>query len=574
MAFIEEQLKGGKKYYYLTQTVRAAGKFKKVRVLLTNTEIGKSELEKLAKSKQKELKKQITDAKKSIVFFSVNVDNSKISQKHLVWERPCRLYLVYIAGDALEMPQIKEFGRGWGMTYCFFRNNMIKVVWGMKQFIKSGICIINNMMDNDYFDRKIKRYDRLTKKLLEAYKKADNIKIEKLSEKQFLGQYKEFCSIFLDWWGFAQVAEPIAYGAEYLLKEKIPEKVFSVITSPSQKSYTMIEEEKLLKIALKVKQNKKALKLFENDAAEIKKQLYERKNEKYFHEIRELLEQHVKDYFWLKNNYFEAKDLEIEYFIEEIKNIIKENIEINNILGKNNIRLDEIRQNKAEIINKLSLEDRYKKLVKLVDFFCIFQDERKAISLKGHHYLALLIKEAARRTGINENLLYSCTTSEITLVLKGRFDINILRKRQQHCTLIITKHDNTLLAGKESQDKEREILGSEQKDEITEFEGMRAQGGKVIGKVIKILDPRDAGRFKQGSILVTTMTSPDFITIMKKAAAIITDEGGITSHASIVAREFGIPCVIATKIATNVLNDGDKVEVNANHGVVKILERL
>jgi pyruvate,water dikinase len=60
---------------------------------------------------------------------------------------------------------------------------------------------------------------------------------------------------------------------------------------------------------------------------------------------------------------------------------------------------------------------------------------------------------------------------------------------------------------------------------------------------------------------------------MKKAAAIVTNEGGITSHAAIVSRELGIPCVIGTKIATEVLHDGDLVEVDANHGKVIVLER-
>ncbi len=65
------------------------------------------------------------------------------------------------------------------------------------------------------------------------------------------------------------------------------------------------------------------------------------------------------------------------------------------------------------------------------------------------------------------------------------------------------------------------------------------------------------------------MTHPEFLVLMKKASAVITDEGGITCHAAIVAREMGKPCVIGTKIATKVLKDGDLVEVNADKGIVK-----
>ena len=71
---------------------------------------------------------------------------------------------------------------------------------------------------------------------------------------------------------------------------------------------------------------------------------------------------------------------------------------------------------------------------------------------------------------------------------------------------------------------------------------------------------------------MTEMTTPEFVPAMLKAAAIITDEGGITCHAAIVAREMKKPCIIGTKIATKVLKDGDLVEVNADNGVVKLVK--
>ena len=67
------------------------------------------------------------------------------------------------------------------------------------------------------------------------------------------------------------------------------------------------------------------------------------------------------------------------------------------------------------------------------------------------------------------------------------------------------------------------------------------------------------------------MTRPEFVPIMKKAAAIVTDEGGITCHAAIISRELGVPCVVGTKIATKVLKDNDFVEIRATHGLVRKL---
>lgn len=108
---------------------------------------------------------------------------------------------------------------------------------------------------------------------------------------------------------------------------------------------------------------------------------------------------------------------------------------------------------------------------------------------------------------------------------------------------------------------------------VEEIKGAPAFHGRIQGQVRKVLSFGDMNKFRNGEILVTEMTNPDYLPIMKIASAIITDEGGITCHAAINAREMNKPCIIGTKIATKVLKDGDVVEVNADTGAVKILKR-
>ncbi len=90
-------------------------------------------------------------------------------------------------------------------------------------------------------------------------------------------------------------------------------------------------------------------------------------------------------------------------------------------------------------------------------------------------------------------------------------------------------------------------------------------------KIINTTD--DIKKMQQGDVLVSYATMPDLMPAIRKAAAIVTDQGGITCHAAIVSRELGIPCIIGTNKATKVLKDGDLIEVNASHGRVKILRR-
>lgn len=87
---------------------------------------------------------------------------------------------------------------------------------------------------------------------------------------------------------------------------------------------------------------------------------------------------------------------------------------------------------------------------------------------------------------------------------------------------------------------------------------------------VRIISSKDQiGVMEEGEILVVAMTTPEFMPAIKKAAAFVTDEGGITCHAAIVARELKKPCVVGTKIATQIFKNGDFVEVDADAGIVR-----
>ena len=108
---------------------------------------------------------------------------------------------------------------------------------------------------------------------------------------------------------------------------------------------------------------------------------------------------------------------------------------------------------------------------------------------------------------------------------------------------------------------------------VQELQGTVACRGKTRGEVRVALTPGDAHALVTGEVLVTPMTNPDYVSAMRRSVAIVTDEGGLLCHAAIMSREFGKPCIIGTKIASRVLKNGDLVEVDAENGVVQILER-
>ena len=118
----------------------------------------------------------------------------------------------------------------------------------------------------------------------------------------------------------------------------------------------------------------------------------------------------------------------------------------------------------------------------------------------------------------------------------------------------------------------------------TEFKGTIANKGRVVAKARVILPELDQQyedfvkkvqrmEFEKGEILVTETTSPDFVPLMKKAGGIIANQGGLNSHAAIMSRELKVPCLVGTYRATDILKTGDVIELDANTGIVRIVEK-
>jgi len=119
--------------------------------------------------------------------------------------------------------------------------------------------------------------------------------------------------------------------------------------------------------------------------------------------------------------------------------------------------------------------------------------------------------------------------------------------------------------------KGKEMKTDERKDTMEKdmlIKGIGVSPGQASGKVKIILNVKDISRFQPGEILVTEMTTPDWVPAMKIASAVVTNRGGKTCHAAIVSRELGVPCIVGTEKATSVLKDNEIVTVDGQKGMV------
>jgi phosphoenolpyruvate synthase/pyruvate phosphate dikinase len=198
---------------------------------------------------------------------------------------------------------------------------------------------------------------------------------------------------------------------------------------------------------------------------------------------------------------------------------------------------------------------------------------------------------------IEDTILYQLPNKKRVRILTMRGSLKILDEYLVHCKeeevgeekgrYLLKRLEDMCRAAKEKGDSKNVCLIEKVlkkynylrrakkflKKKANQFKGMVAYKGKVKGKVKIVSGKGDRiGKVSKGEILVTKMTSAKFISIIGKIKAIVTDDGGILCHAAILSREFKIPCIVGTKIATKVLKDGDLIEVDANRGIVRILK--
>ncbi len=484
----------------------------------------------------------------------INIDQ----KKELFKWGPIKLRLIYPSFfmETLCSYVIKYDSWPWPPNLCIFKDG--KGVWivgdltlsqvGLKYFKKYFLNLKNYQKHWQKWERWIEEYEETATGL-------GQLNFKKLTNKELYKYLKDFYDLEIRFWLIVHVPEIANWGGEYLLKNKL-EKLFKdraneyleILSAPIKLSFFQQEELDLLKIG------------------PIKD-----KNEK-----QKALENHTKKYFWILNSYGDNRILKKEYFEKKLKDLLKNSSpktkirEIKNIIENNKKR-------KRRLIKKLKLNKEIILIADQLSQSIWWQDLRKGYIWRMNFYLDKFLKEIERRTNWNFSQLVWCWAYELLDILRGK-KVNkkdILRRRKYYAFY----GERGKIQASSSPELVKSLASiylPTDTRKVKEIEGLVVSRGKksrIRGRVKTIKDPfKDNKKMRKGDILVAGMTSPEYIVAMRKAAAIITDHGGMTAHAAIVSRELKVPCIVGTKIATKVLKDGDKVEVDANEGIVRILK--
>lgn len=490
-------------------------------------------------------------------------DNFIFRERHDYGPYPASYYYIDWVNDRC----IKYYGSKlslWGQLSlgAYHGGKSRAIIGSTKEWDILGKNILNKIIKNKNFvsetnaqAKKIaSRYSNLSKKLIIKSGCFSSLtELIKFHKKWiwFYGEYSFWnCLLWL------AVSDKLSVYVANLLKlnYKINKNDIQTLTTPTAPSYVYKEEIELLKIAKTINFQKKNFKTQPSKA-------------------KNILKRHASKWAFISWDYIGPDYLTPEICLKKIFKLAKNNKEINILLKEKINYHSKIKKQQKALIKKYKIKLEHVRMLEDLNIVTIMQDDKKQVCTLAQFALQKSIfTYIGKKLKIQPRDCIKFSEQELWQALKGDYKIikNSLPERLRATATISDSKAIHLIYGRQA------VLLYKKFDikisQVNEFKGQVACRGVAKGKAKILASTEELSKIKKGDILITGMTTPDYVPAMKLAAAIITDEGGLTCHATIVSRELGIPCIIGTKIATKVLRDGDLVEVDANRGIVKIIK--
>ncbi len=286
--------------------------------------------------------------------------------------------------------------------------------------------------------------------------------------------------------------------------------------------------------------------------------------------------QHTRKYPILLPNTF-SQEQALTWAYNRIKGK-KTTVEIRKTISESDTKREQLKKRQSEILNELD-SIKAEQLSWFISKASLVRLLLKACWNGEAYYMLPLYEKIAKIAKCSIKDIYMFYTwRDINVLLHNNINLSktTLGKRKEHYLMHYVNWKIMIYEGEKALGVKKWILDINLPDKtITSFSGRVANKGKVTGKVklVKSDNPavfqEIANSLTKEHILVTGMTNPAMMVLIDKVKGIITDEGGIASHAAIISRELGIPCVVGTKIATEVLNEGEIIELDADNGIIK-----
>ena len=499
---------------------------------------------------QRILPKELAD--KIEVFFIKKIGFDKMTKSAKLekyYSEPATVLVIFLAFDMRTALFYKTAGKNYGPAIFEIQDGLFTCYIDPKNDKAIAQSIFKKFF-NGYFPKVKRSVYKKANDLLKVDKKLCETNYSKCSNEKLLTLYLEFCDRLIDMRLYSSLPTALEHGTNLwtdylhkLLKKKIKDqnefnRVFSVLTTPDKNSY---------------------IKDFELDLAKCGIKKFSKKS------IRGDVKKIIQKYAWI-NYTSEGIPIDATYVEKKIAELGKKSDDFQAIIDKRELELKQLARNKKEIYKKYKFSKRDKEVFEIGAEMVFIKFFRKGIFAESYYSAEFLLIEIAKRIKCNKRYPFFMFPNEVLAALKmGSFPEKIIPIRIKDSLLYGSSGASYPLSAnaKKYYQKEVEI---ESGSKI--IKGQVAVVGKVFGIVKLVNIPSDMTKFKSGDILVSRSTNPTLVPAMRMASAIITDTGGLTCHAAIIARELKKPCIVGTKNSTSLLKDGDKIEVDAYTGTI------
>ncbi len=285
------------------------------------------------------------------------------------------------------------------------------------------------------------------------------------------------------------------------------------------------------------------------------------------------LDDHAEKYRWLSCYNIDELAYTTKYFSERLALLLAKDVaELEKELVEMEQRLPHDIQIYHQTLKELSLPTQPEKEIELLRELVYLRTFRVEMQSKANYYIQPLFQAIANQLKISLRHACALLPAELSSALDSKLILSET-ELEERCQNYAFRYDENgilfMVGQKNTPAIEQQELGTQKIDAIAELRGTTAYQGVASGQARVVITKEEIKKFKTGEILVTPMTTPEFVPAMKKAAAIVTNEGGVLCHAAIMARELKVPCIIGTERATTVFKTGDKIVVDATNGIVK-----
>ncbi len=265
-----------------------------------------------------------------------------------------------------------------------------------------------------------------------------------------------------------------------------------------------------------------------------------------------------------------------DYFKNELKVLLKRTAsELKGELRNMNLMWRQRKDNFNSFLSKYDINESERDILRIAHDLVFIKDERDDYRRRGGYYGRRLFAEIGRRLKVDLRTVCYLTVRETEdFLFRDIKPSRELLKERQTAYLLLRKFGSPTVVTCGVQVKsiiKNEHFLSLDQSKVKEVTGGVGSVGMAKGSVVIVNTKHDLRRVLPGSIMIAVATSPDYVPAMRLCKAIVTNEGGITSHAAIVCRELKMPCIAGTKVATKIFKDGDLVEVDATKGIVRKL---